>query len=139
MAVQDYTEFTEVVDELVDEFGRTVSFLKKSRAVVDTDEPWDAPAAWNDSSPPADHKVTTKAISVGMIRSTLQGEAVAQAMASLIQMRSDGFLTKGPAALGVSLDDFTSIQDGEETWRINNVYGPNPGDTVLFYWVEVAS
>ncbi len=40
----DYTEFTELVDELVDEFGQEVSFLKKPRTVVDANAPHRKPA-----------------------------------------------------------------------------------------------
>lgn len=139
MATFDYTEFTELVNELVDEFGQEVSFLKVPRAVVDADAPHRAPAAqvWDAGNAPAGHFVTVNAVSIGEIRSTVQGAFIQQALQDLIQTQTDGWLTKGPAALGVVLDDFTTIQQGEKTWAIRSVYGPNPGGVVLFYWMEV--
>mgnify|MGYP000952163671 CR=1 FL=1 len=139
MATFDYTEFTEVVNELVDEFGQSVDFLKKSRAVVDNDAPHRKPATevWDLANAPAGHFVTANAVSIGEIRSTVQGQFIQQTMQDLIQTQKDGWLTKGPDALGVTLDDFTTIQQGEKTWAIKSVYGPNPGGTVLFYWLEV--
>lgn len=139
MATFDYTEFTDLVNELVDEFGQEVSFLKVPRTVVDADAPHRAPAAqvWDADNAPAGHLVTANAVSIGEIRSTVQGQFIQQALQDLIQTQSDGWLTKGPAALGVDLDDFTTVQQGEKTWAIKSVYGPNPGGTVLFYWLEV--
>ena len=139
MPTFNYTEFTEVVNELVDEFGQEVSFLKVPRAVVSIDAPHRAPAAqvWDADNAPAGHLVTANAVSVGMIRSTVQGEYIKQALQDLIQTQSDGWLTKGPAALGAELDDFTTVQQGEKTWAIKSVYGPSPGGVVLFYWLEV--
>jgi len=139
MATFDYTEFTELVNELVDEFGQEVSFLKVPRAVVDNDAPHRAPATvvWDADNAPAGHLVTANAVSIGEIRSTVQGQFITQALQDLIQTQTDGWLTKGPDALGVELDDFTSVQQGEKTWAIKSVYGINPGGTVLFYWLEV--
>ena len=139
MATFDYTEFTELVNELVDEFGQEVSFLKVPRAVVDNDAPHRAPATvvWDADNAPAGHFVTANAVSIGEIRSTVQGQFITQALQDLIQTQTDGWLTKGPDALGVELGDFTSVQQGEKTWAIKSVYGPNPGGTVLFYWLEV--
>jgi hypothetical protein len=139
MATFDYTEFTDLVNELVDEFGQEVSFLKIPRTVVNNDAPHRKPAVevWDLENAPAGHFVTANAVSIGEIRSTVQGEFIQQALQDLIQTQTDGWLTKGPAALGVTLDDFTSVQQGEKTWAIRSVYGPNPGGTVLFYWLEV--
>lgn len=139
MATFDYTEFTEVVNELVDEFGQEVSFLKVPRAVVDNDAPHRKPATqtWDAENAPAGHFVTANAVSIGEIRSTVQGQYIQQVAQDLIQTQKDGWLTKGPAALGVELDDFTTIQVGEKTWAIKSCYGPDPGGTVLFYWLEV--
>lgn len=139
MATFDYSEMTEVVNELVDEFGQSVSFLKMPRAVVDVNAPHRAPAVevWDSANAPAGHLVTANAVAIGEIRSTLQGAFLQQALQDLIQTQSEGWFTKGPAALGVSLDDFTTIQQGEKTWAIKSVYGPNPGGTVMFYWLEV--
>ena len=139
MATFDYTEFTDLVNELVDEFGQEVSFLKIPRTVVNNDAPHRKPAVevWDLENAPAGHFVTANAVYIGEIRSTVQGEFIQQALQDLIQTQTDGWLTKGPAALGVTLDDFTSVQQGEKTWAIRSVYGPNPGGTVLFYWLEV--
>lgn len=139
MATFDYTEFTDLVNEMVDEFGQTVSFLKKPRTVVDNDAPHRKPAVevWDLENAPTGHFVTANAVSIGEIRSTVQGAFIQQALQDLIQTQSDGWLTKGPDALGAALDDFTTIQQGEKTWAIKSVYGPNPGGTVLFYWLEV--
>ncbi len=135
----DYTEFTELVDELVDEFGQEVSFLKKPRTVVDANAPHRKPAVevWDLDNAPAGHFVTANAVAIGEISSTVQGQFIQKTIQDLIQTQSEGWLTKGPTALGATLDDFTTIQQGAKTWSIKSVYGPSPGGTVLFYWLEV--
>ena len=136
---QDYTEFTEVVDELVDEFGRDVVFLKTPATASNSARPWGPRIAWDEDSPPAGHKVEDKAVGVGGVTSTIDGQFIQSLVGETIRVHGEGFFTKGPAALGVSLEGFHKVRDGNKLWNIEQVYVIKPGDTVLAYWVEVTS
>ena len=134
MPVQDYTEFTAVVDELLAEFGRSVTFYKKDRTPIDANKPYLAPA-WDDASPPAGHTVVTTVVSVGGAQSSVDMNMLD--LNGLVTARKDGYIVSGPAKLGVDLMDFNQMLDGGVLRSIERIAEAAPGDTVIFYWVEV--
>lgn len=139
MAVQDYTEFTSVANELIDEFGASVTLYKTQRTPHTPSQPYLGPANFDDSSPPANHKLDVTAVAVGNITGGVEGRMLADSLVSLIRVVTDGFVVKGPAALGVSLEDFNQVKQGTTLYRIKKIHPVQPGDTVVFYWIEVES
>lgn len=137
MATQDYTEFTEVANELIDEFGRPVTLLKTSRTPHTSSKPYLGPANVDNSNPAINHKLPVTAVSVGEITGGMEGRLLTELLGSTIRLIEDGFLVKGPDALGVEIDDFNAVLDGNTMFRIRKVHPQKPGDTVVYYWLEV--
>jgi hypothetical protein len=139
MPVQDYREFTAIADELIPEFGRDVVFRRRKVEPASSDTPWLVTDDWDDTDPPANHKVPVKAISVGAWNSEIDLAEIQRAVGTLISVQSNGFLVQGPAAIGVDLTQFSTMEDGGKVFAITKVAECKPGDTVIFYWVEVES
>lgn len=133
---QDYTEFTDLADELIPFFGRNVTFRRLPDDSPDPSTPWLSSDDWDDSSPPADHKVTCKAVSTGAFSGEEMKE-LSSLFSGLVPMASDGFLVQGPAAIGVDLTLFHSVEDNGQMMSIKRCLEAKPGDTVICYWVEV--
>ena len=128
--VQDYTEFTTVVDELMSEFGRDITYIRKDRDPSDADKPHKSDAG-------TETTVTAKSVSVGSLFSALDMAHLQILFQQDISTKSDGFITSGPAKIGQDLTTFDQLLDGTEVKEIRDVAEAKPGDTVIFYWVEV--
>lgn len=127
----DYSELTEVVDELIPEFGRSITLMRPSTESADAAEPWKEPETFSFSGATSDQKVTTTAVWVG------EGETEFREIAGgLIRRGAAGFLI--PGTVNKPIEKFVTIDDGGEIWKIEKVNELKPGGTVLLYGVEVS-
>ncbi len=134
----EYQQIIAAVDELIPQFGRTITLLKTPRAAADADKPWNGPAEWNDASPPAGHSIGVSAVFVGEAAkfSGTQPPFAADETGSLIRRGNSGYLVSG--SVNADLREFDRIDDGGQLWKINAVNVLQPGPTVLLYGLEVS-
>lgn len=127
----DYTEFVDLADELVVEYGRSIVLIRVPETPDDVNAPYNGPAAYDYTSPPADHQVTITAFFIGP-------EDYRNRPNEIIAVGTNGFIV---AAKGLSVDlaDFVggSVEDGSELWSIEAVNPFKPGPTVLLYGIEL--
>lgn len=137
---QDYTEFVELADELLEEFGRDVVLLNTQADPEDANKPWNGPLQFDNTTVPPSRRVEAKAVFVGEIVELTQGKASGQKTRTpdpfLTQFGTDTFLVSG--SLNQDIRDFDVLVDGTEIWKIKNVATLKPGDTVVLYAIQVA-
>lgn len=140
MAFDYATEILPTVNELLIEFGRSITLLKTPRTPANVAAPWDGPGAWNDASPPANHKFTVNALAIGGDGSNLVSQDAVSSHADvsggLIRRGARGYLVSGSVA--ADLTQFDRIDDGGQLWKIDRVNVLKPGPAVLLYGLEVS-
>jgi hypothetical protein len=131
----DYTALAATANTLIAQFGRSLTLLKTPRTANDSAEPWKGPAAWDDSTAPAGHKLTgILGVFVGVGESEYQDVS-----GGLIRRGANGFLVAASGLpSGTVLTDFDAIDDSGNLWKINKVTELKPGATALLYGVEVS-
>lgn len=126
----DYSSIAATANELINEFGRSITLFRPSTTSANPSEPWKDPESFSFSSATSDQKAIVKAVWVGM------GETEFREVAGgLIRRGAAGFLISG--TVNKPIDKFVAIDDGGELWKVQRVETLKPGGTVLLYGVEV--
>lgn len=135
------TEMLAVVDELLNEFGRTVTLLNTTAPPANEDEPWNGPAEFDDLTADAEHRLPdVKAVFIGellaLTRGAVTGKNTTFLDGLLTKYGSDIFLVSG--SHGTDLSKFDKLIDNEYAWTIKTVVTIHPGDTVFLYALQVS-
>ena len=136
---ESYTEFVELVDELIGEFGRTARLLSTTRDPNDSTKPWNGPTEWDDATAPVEKFAEIVAAFIGRRLSLTSGQVAGRTFSTLepylTNTANDIFLVSGSATQDFS--KFDKLLDGEEVWNIINVAVIQPGSVVVAYAIEV--
>lgn len=101
---------------LINKKGRTVTLSNKVVTTPDPAEPWN-------KTPGTDVTEDTKAVIMKYELKEIDGELVKVGdMKALV-----------PYIEGVDVKNFDTLIDGSETWKIKKVTPVQPGDTLIFY------
>jgi hypothetical protein len=129
---QDYTEFVELAQELIEDFGRQVTITRRNNTTpVDPARPW---KGYTD----ADTEVTPIALFLpefGQLINTEDYEEFAQ----LVREEKDTFLVAKGSVPSSDLTTFDKLIDGGDVYSIDAVREFKPGGTVIFYAVDVSA
>jgi len=129
----DYAELADTAKELVEGFGREVSFVKLNRTPADANIPWDGPAD------PRVGATTEPGSAVFVEPSSATELGISTTLLETLAKRSGAIMI---AALGststVDLMGYDEVVDGTVRWKIVGVEKLQPASTTLLYFVGVA-
>lgn len=118
----NYTKLAATAKRLIDKNGRTVTLIQQGQDVTDSDKPWRPDPTY------ARAKVTGKAVFTELEMANPEG----------IKRKVEGLLFAAADDGGHKLEDFDTVQDGAEVWRLLNGTVIAPGDIRVVYMFEVA-
>lgn len=118
----DYAPISADAKELIEEFGRAVTFQKKSRTAADTAKPWRGPAIADVESIEDIITAIVYGSNEDEPNSVVRRPPVATAYVAHLSFPT-----------GTVVEDLDSIVDADTTWRIAKCEPVNPGDTKVIY------
>ena len=137
---ESYTEFVELADELITEFGREVRLLSTTRDSANSATPWNGPLEWDDATAAVEKMFDITAVFIGSRLALTQGQIAGRLRSTvdpfLTNQTSDIFLVSGSCTQDLS--QFTKLIDGEQVWKIDQVTTIKPGSVVVLYAIQVS-
>ena len=117
-----YLKNAQSAKRMIDKSGRSVTFIKKSRTPNDPSKPWSA-------SNGADEEFKTKCVFVDYEVNEIDGEKIKVGDKKLLANALDN--------KNEIVEDYQFVQDRDTKWRIKSVKPFEPGDTIIFYEIQL--
>lgn len=128
----DYTPIAADAKELVEDFGRAVTFVMKGRTPTDATKPWRGPSqiAANPVSPAPNEPVSIAGVIAAIVPSDNQDEPN-----SIVRRipRAIAFVAATSFPAGTEVENLDSIVDTDTTWRIVKIETIDPGDLKVLH------
>lgn len=125
----DFVELAGVAETLIAENGRDVTFKRVSRTAGDAAKPWRGPSASPES-------LTVRGCFVPPSGSGF-GHDEMDSIGSLLRGGNQVILVAAKAVGTAKLEEYDSILDGTDVWKIAQVAVLKPGSVTVLYAVEV--
>lgn len=127
----DYIELAAMVEEMIDEFGRTIDLVKLGSTNDDVTKPW------RGSTTPRTTGTIVPATGV-FVGPTSVAELGFLATDIEFTKRAEQILIVSAKKTGANeIEDFHEVVDNTIRWRILKVHLLKPGATRLLYFIEV--
>ena len=130
----DYTEVANEALSMIQEFGRSVSFVKFDRDPVDLAKPW---RGATDPRATPESIVAGSAVFVEPSSATALGLSV-DSEDSMIKRSTQIMITALGGSSTIDLEGYDEVIDGSTRWRIEGVEKLKPATKALLYFVGVA-
>ena len=131
----DYTPIANTAKTLIENFGRSMTFIRLSRAADDANKPWRSTATPR-TSPDASTTVTALMVEPGNDLGAL-GEQVD--IPDLTTRTGKILIVAAASAPGVDLETYDEVLDDGVYYKAQVIHALQPGATKLLYFFEVTS
>lgn len=115
----DYAKLSTVAETLIEENGRTITLIKRSRTVSDATKPWRGVSATNAV------ELSLKGVFDNYKEQDIDGDLIRRGDQMLLIAHND--------VSSNEIETFDEVTDGTDTWKIISVKLIKPGNTRIYY------